>query len=256
MSSTYTSPRPVVFLPGGVMPAAPQYEPLLKALNGAVQPYLKDLEVYSGDEPPADYSMDLEVQALKQFAESNHLTHFDIVSYSGGAAIALAFVARYPGVATSLAMTEPAVIPSQEWFHDEAAKQAELKRIMSLPPPDQMREFLRSHLRPGVPPPPPPTGTPPPWMKKRPAGLKAMEHAFSAYDLNLQDLTRFAGPVYLAIGSLSDEIEERQATRLQGLFPDFRCEVYEGRHHFDPPQRAEPERYARALRELWTHASG
>jgi hypothetical protein len=34
-----------------------------------------------------------------------------------------------------------------------------------------------------------------------------------------------------------------------------RLEVYEGRHHFDPPHRIEPERLAARLRELWERAA-
>ena len=51
--------------------------------------------------------------------------------------------------------------------------------------------------------------------------------------------------------SLSHPRWERQAKRLAGLFPNIRVEVYEGRSHIDAPQRAEPVRFARALRELW-----
>ncbi len=247
-------PRPVIFLPGGIMPAALQYQPLLNVLDGEVQPFFKDLEVYAGDEPPADYSLEQEVEGIKRFAESNGLNHFDLIAYSGGGAVALAFVAKYSDQASSLALTEPAAIPSREWFRGESAYQAEFERVMRLPPAEQMREFVRLHLRPGVQPPPPPAGPSPTWMPKRPAGLRAMSHAFSTYDLSLGDLARFDKPVYFALGSLTDSFEERMAEILRGLFPNFRCEVYEGRHHFDPPQRAEPERYARALRELWQEA--
>jgi hypothetical protein len=36
------------------------------------------------------------------------------------------------------------------------------------------------------------------------------------------------------------------------FFPDFKIEEYEGRSHFDPPHRAEPDRFARALLDLRT----
>ncbi len=233
------------------MPAAPQYQSLLNALNGEVRPFLKDLEVYAGDEPPVDYRLEQEVEGVRRFAESNGLSRFDLVGYSGGGAIALAFVARYPEMVSSLALTEPAVIPSQQWFQEESAYQAKFNNVMLLPPAEQMREFVKMHLRSGVQPPPPPSGPAPDWMAKRPAGLKAMASAFNAYDLNLEDLRRFGGPVYFALGSLTNPFEERLAEKLGTLFPKFRCELYEGRHHFDPPQRAEPERFAQALRELW-----
>ncbi len=236
------------------MPAAPQYQSLLNALNGEVRPFLKDLEVYAGDEPPVNYRPEQEVEGVRRFAESNALPRFDLVGYSGGGAVALAFVARYAEKVTSLALTEPAVLPSQQWFHEESAYQAAFEQVMLLPPAERLREFVRLHLRPGVLPPPPPSGPAPAWMAKRPAGLKAMARAFTAYDLNLADLRRFDKPVYFALGSLTNSFEERMAEKLGTRFPNFHSEVYEGRHRFDPPQRAEPERYARALRELWREA--
>src|SRR5258708_3466983 len=43
-------------------------------------------------------------------------------------------------------------------------------------------------------------------------------------------------------------------SRGPGVFPDFTVEVYPERHHFDPPHRIEPERFAAALKRLWTRA--
>ena len=40
------------------------------------------------------------------------------------------------------------------------------------------------------------------------------------------------------------------------VFPDFTLEVFEDRHHFDPPLRVEPERLARSLEALWSRARG
>ena len=36
--------------------------------------------------------------------------------------------------------------------------------------------------------------------------------------------------------------------------PDFELEVFEERHHFDPPHRIEPERLANSLQTLWRRA--
>jgi hypothetical protein len=44
------------------------------------------------------------------------------------------------------------------------------------------------------------------------------------------------------------------AERLGSLFPDFSLAPFPERHHFDPPHRAEPERYARVLEEHWRRA--
>jgi hypothetical protein len=41
------------------------------------------------------------------------------------------------------------------------------------------------------------------------------------------------------------------AERLGDLFADYTLDVFEQRHHFDPPHRAEPERLAARLLEFW-----
>ncbi len=234
------------------MPAAPQYAPLLKALDGQVEPVLQDLEVYRQAAPPSDYSLETEVQALRHATDGRHLQDFHLVGYSGGGAVALAFTATYPDRVRTLALVEPAVIPSPAWLREEAAYYAEIQAAMALPPADQLREFTRLNLRPGVTPPPTPPGPPPPWMSLRPAGLRAMNSAFQNAHIDLNRFRQYHRPVYLAIGSLTHAIEQRKAKVMADLFSDFRLEVYEGRHHFDPPQRAEPERFARALTELWS----
>lgn len=246
--------RPVIFLPGGIMPAAVQYAPLLGILKDKIKPLLKDLEVYAGDVPPIGYDLGLEVQGLKKASETIGFHNFHLVGYSAGGAIALAFIATYPERVESLALVEPAVIPSPAWFQQEADEKKKMDRMMSLPPKEQMQEFVRLQLRPGVPPPPPPPGTPPPWMVTRPAGLRALSNAFDTSLITLDQFKQFRKPVYLAIGDLSNPIEERKAELLAKLFPNFQVEIYQGRHHFDPPQRAEPERFVRALDSLWARA--
>jgi pimeloyl-ACP methyl ester carboxylesterase len=251
-----TEKRDVVFLPGILLPAAVQYEPLLSILKDDVHPLLKDLEIYNEETPPPEYQFNMEVEGLKQAVDAAGLQTFHLVGYSGGGAVALAFAGTYPDRMDSLALSEPAVIPSQEWMHQEAGFFKELYHVVSLPPTEQMREFMRLELRPGVSLPSQPQGDPPPWMARRPAGLRTMARSFSSFDLPLERLHQFHKPVYLAVGALSNSIQERKAETLAKLFSDFRVEVYKNRHHFDPPQRAEPERFARALNDLWQNTSG
>jgi hypothetical protein len=42
--------------------------------------------------------------------------------------------------------------------------------------------------------------------------------------------------------------------RLSGVFADFELEVFDDRHHFDPPHRIERERLAISLKKLWGRA--
>ncbi len=87
-----------------------------------------------------------------------------------------------------------------------------------------------------------------------PAGLRAMERAFTAAQVDLERPWQFHGPAYWALGSPTNLVDKREAQFMSRHLTDLRVEMYEGRDHFDPPQRAEPERFARALRELWARA--
>jgi hypothetical protein len=92
-------------------------------------------------------------------------------------------------------------------------------------------------------------------MSKRPAGIKAFMRTFKNYDLDRQQLASFQRPVFFALGGLSSPVEYGEvANRLSKVFRDFRLEVFEERHHFDPPHRIEPERLAAMLRQHWERA--
>ncbi len=254
-SHASTQRLPIVLVPGGVNPAAISYAPLLESIKDEAQILLKDLEVYAAETPPPTYTLETEVESLRQAAEAAGFNSFHLVGYSGGGAVSLAFTATYPALVRSLALIEPAWIgagPTPE----ERAYFEEHESIMQLPPEQLMPAFLRANMRPGVEPPPPPPGPPPAWMAKRPAGLQAMIRAFQHAQIDRARFRDFRRPVYLAVGSLSHPIEAHKASVLSSLFPDIQIEVYEGRHHFDPPQRAEPARFAHALRSLWARSEG
>jgi pimeloyl-ACP methyl ester carboxylesterase len=246
--------HPVVLLPGGVLPAEPAYSALLGVLGDRVDAIAKDLEVYAGDEPPADFGLATEVKGILREADARGFQRFHLVGYSGGGASSLAFTAQHGGRLLSLALLEPA------WAGNErtAAEDALMERFRELEPlpPDQfMTGFLELQLAPGVEPPPPPDGPPPPWMTKRPAGLRAFIKAFDNADLDLDALRAFDRPVYFGLGGRSNpDYYGRMAERLAEIFPDFTLETFPERHHFDPPHRIEPERLAQSLLALWRRA--
>ena len=80
---------------------------------------------------------------------------------------------------------------------------------------------------------------------------------FKTHELDRDALARFDRPVYFALGGSSNPDQfQTIATRLSRVFPDFELEVFEERHHFDPPpHRIEPERLTGSLRALWRRAS-
>jgi pimeloyl-ACP methyl ester carboxylesterase len=249
------APFQVILLPGIVLPAGLAYGALLDVLGSEVEAVAKELEVYAKPEAPPDYSLELEVAGVLREADARGWERFHLVGYSGGGAATLAFAARYPERLLSIALLEPAWAGRWDLSPAEQALWVEHERLEALPADEFMREFVRLNLKPGVEPPPPPSGEPPPWMAKRPGGIRALTRTFKTYDLDRAALERFTRPVYYALGGLSNPDQYGEIVkRLQTVFPDFELEVFEERHHFDPPHRIEPERLATSLRALWRRA--
>jgi pimeloyl-ACP methyl ester carboxylesterase len=249
-------PIPVILLPGGVMPAAMAYQDLVLALGPEVDAHPKELEIYAGDEPPEGWGLQTEVEGIRRVADEAGFERFHIVGYSGGGACSLVFCATYPERLLSLALSEPAWAGNEDLSEDERERWHEFDRVRRLSPQDMMPAFVRAQLRDGVEAPPPPRGDPPPWMRSRPAGIRAFIEAFKTSRLGVEQLRSFSGPVLFTLGGRSHPGYYGEiARRLAGIFSDFTLEVYEERHHFDPPHRIEPQRYARSLRALWDRAS-
>jgi pimeloyl-ACP methyl ester carboxylesterase len=246
----------VVLLPGIILPAELAYGALVRALGPEVEAVAKDLEVYATPEPPADYALDLEVAGVLREADRRDWDRFHLVGYSAGGAVALALAAARPDRLASLALLEPAWAGNTGLSATEQAAWRQQRRIAQLPDDERMPAFVESALKPGVPPPPPPPGDPPPWMANRPAGIRAINRAFEQGDIDPEALRRFDRPVYFALGGLSNPDQYGElATRLGELFPDFELEVFDERHHFEPPHRFEPERLARSLESHWRTAA-
>ncbi len=249
------APFRVILLPGSVLPADLAYGSLVSALGSDADVVVKDLEVYATTEVPPDYTLDLEVAGVLREADQRSWERFHLAGYSGGGAAALAFTARYPERVSSLALLEPAWAGDWDLSPAEQALWREYDRLEALPSEELVRGFMRLQVKPGVELPAPPPGDPPPWMAKRPAGIRAFMQTFKTYELDRDTLARFDRPVYFALGGLSNPDQfGSTAARLSRVFPDFQLEVFDDRHHFDPPHRIEPERLADSLKTLWRRA--
>jgi pimeloyl-ACP methyl ester carboxylesterase len=243
------------FLPGVVLPAELAYAALLPALRPGVDAVPKDLELYATPEPADDYGLQTEVAGLLRDADVRGWRRFHLVGYSGGGAAALACAASASDRVSSLALVDPAWAGTWDRSAAEQAAVLELERIEALSDADFMGAFMRLSVRPGVALPEPPSGDPPPWMAKRPAGIRALLRAFRRGELDREALRRFDRPVYVALGGLSNPDQYGEiAERLGRVFLDFTLEVFDERHHFDPPHRVEPERLAGSLEALWRRA--
>ena len=155
----------------------------------------------------------------------------------------------------SLALLEPAWAGNWDLDPAERALWQEYERLEKLREEQFMRAFMELQVSHGVTLPAPPSGDPPPWMAKRPAGIGAFMHAFKNDELDRRALERFSRPVYFALGGLSNPDQFGEiAKRLARVFSDFEVEVFEERHHFDPPHRIEPDQLAESLRAVWRRA--
>ncbi|MDQ6772776.1 MAG: alpha/beta hydrolase [Candidatus Dormibacteraeota bacterium] len=245
---------PVIALPGGVMPAALRYAHLAAALGSDVGLHTKDLEVYSGDEPPAAYSIALEVEAVARFADSLGLDRFHLLGYSGGGFVSLAFAGAHKDRLLSLTLFEPASIPGALTAEEAPLFRRLEAELADLSGAEFMGGFIRLELRPGVDV-PTPAGPPPPWMRHRPAGLAAMLAAFGKHPFDRDSLRQCRFPVFLGYGDLSGEHEEIRAGILGRLFPDVHIRRFSGIHHFVPPEQIYTSDHRRALRELWARTT-
>jgi pimeloyl-ACP methyl ester carboxylesterase len=251
------APYRVIMLPGSVLPAQLAYGSLEAALGSDAAVVMKDLEVYATDAAPDDYTLDVEVTGMLREADARGWEQVHLVGYSGGGAAALAVAAHHPERLSSLAVLEPAWAGRWDLSPGERALWHEYDRLETLAPDQFMDAFMRLNVKPGVELPPPPSGDPPPWMAKRPGGIRAFMETFRTFDLDPGALARFDLPVYFALGELSNPDQFGAiAARLGGVFPDFQLEVFQERHHFDPPHRTEPERLANSLRAIWRRADG
>jgi len=243
----------VICIPGSVAPAAQRYAALTTAVGHKADLHLKELEVYSGSVPPANYSIEMELAGLDRLADSLGLEHFHLVGYSGGGFVSLAYAATRPHRLVSLGLFEPAGIPGSRTEIEQTANRALEAQLRGLDGPDFMSAFVRLGLKPGVQPPPAPTSIPPE-MRNRPAGISAMIRAFDAYRLDRALFMACTFPVYAGYGDLSDDYQLVKVQVLAGLFGDIHVQRYPGIHHFVSPDQIYTAAHAGELMGLWQRA--
>src|SRR5919201_1009173 len=214
-----------IFLPGIIAPAIVRYAALVRELGASARAYTKELELYTLSPPPADYAIGDEVEGLLRRASRAGLERFHLYGHSGGGAVALAFIAEH----------------------------RELQRLMLDEPAAAMPRFMQLELKPGVEFTPPASGAPP--LSNRPAGIASLLRAFEQHRIDTDALRRFDRPVLYTRGSLSADRYQRSSQRLAQIFQDYREVVFEGLHHLNTSNQAEPARVATLLLDLWAEAS-
>ena len=242
----------VICLPGGVAPATSRYAALIASVGDRAGLHPKDLEVYREIEPPADYSIEMELSAVDVLADSLGLARFHLLGYSGGGMMALAYAGTRPDRVLSLALFEPARVPGTLTTPERDYVEQLAAKLAGLHGPEYMSAFVREQVKPGaeLPPPPPPN----PEMKKRPAGIATLTKAFESYAFDRDLLRRCAFPVYYAYGDLSIDEQALKAGVLAQLFPDIHVQRFHGMHHFVAPENIYVPMHVEALLDMWEAA--
>ena len=241
----------VVCVPGSVAPAAERYRPLQGLVGDQAVFHMKDLEVYREAQPPTDYSIDEELEAIDRLAQSKQLDRFHLVAYSGGGFISLAYAGTRPERLLSLGVFEPARIPGDLTQSEHDFFMGLENKLAGLSGPDFMATFVREQVKPGAVLAPPPSGPPSPEMQKRPAGIAALIRAFDAYRFDRGLLRDVKFPVYYGYGDLSHEEQAQKAGILAQIFPDIRVQRFAGIHHFVPADQIYTRPHADSLLDLW-----
>lgn len=244
-----------VLLPGGVLPADLAYPAAVEALGPEVDARYKELEVYATEAPPQGDFLKREVAGIGAFADAAGFDRFHLVGYSAGGASALAFCAEHPERVLSLTLNEPGWIGRTGLSREEAEFREEIGPIAQMSPEERFPAFVQIQLAPGVAPPPPPEGPAPPWMGQRIAAFPIFAESTRTADIDHSALRDFKRPVLYMLGGRSSAVYRAMADRLASIFSDFTLKVFDQRHHFDPPHRAEPDAFAAELRRHWTRAS-
>jgi pimeloyl-ACP methyl ester carboxylesterase len=110
---------------------------------------MKDHEIYA-DIPLETWRLDIEVEALRKFADAMGFDSFHVVGYSFGASLALAYASKYLDRLRSIALVEPDWIGNIGMSSEEVQQREELKNLQYVPPEKFLEEFMRLKVRSGV----------------------------------------------------------------------------------------------------------
>ena len=223
-----------------------------------VRPAFHNIAGLTGEVDLTGYSWQYEIDRL-----DSRVTTIDddvyLLGISGGATLALGYVAQHPDRIAGIGLIEPAwsYLPLSR---AECEYYEELNRVMNLPPAEQRMAFLRLLVLPDVEIP----GRSPvldnPYEQARSAAdtpLAVVTRAFQNHHVSPAAFAAFSRPVYLAIGGRSNPMWRAQSAQITLALPQSVIERYPQRHHLDSPHHSEAAHLVRALLAAWhLEASG
>jgi pimeloyl-ACP methyl ester carboxylesterase len=223
---------------------------VLDVLDAPIDALFKDMEVTSDDGPQLDWTLQMEVEALQAVTGRAAPGPFHLVGYSGGAAVALAFVASHGDRVRTLTLIEPSWVGNDSWSTSEAAFWEAYDRAMALTDAEAALEAFAVVMRgPGV---PGPSILPrdPRQVALLRSRLRIVGVGYRRAVLDRSALGSFNRPVYLPVGGRSTPRMAAAAALLVGCFPNAQIEMYDDCDHFDL-MRTPVKRMALALASLW-----
>lgn len=241
-----------MFLPGIVMPAALRYAALFDALGAhRARAIARDLHVADIGTSAETYSIDREIEVLDRALMVAGIERFHMYGHSGGAAVALAYVAEHPRRVLTLTLDEPSTDFTDEDLSDP--DWSELLALRELAPDLRLPEFRRLQVAPGVPVPlPDPL---PGWLEPAPSRIVMFNDAAARHRVAPARYAGFEGPVHYTYGALTRARYAATHDRLSAVFQRFSSERFDGLHHLRCAHQAVPERVAAVLRRLWREGS-
>jgi pimeloyl-ACP methyl ester carboxylesterase len=124
--------RPILLV--AVEGAPVVFRKLVEGFGSSARPVFHDIELGRKDKPPPGWTIDMEVAGIARAADSAGLDEFDLIGYSGGAAMSLAFLAAQPGRVRSVTLAETPWIGNDIWSEQERSFVASFERALTLPP--------------------------------------------------------------------------------------------------------------------------
>jgi pimeloyl-ACP methyl ester carboxylesterase len=173
------------------------------------------------------WSIGEEVEAITRVADAG--STWDLVGYSGGAAICLAFAAANLGRVGSLTLIEPPWIGNDPWSVEQVAFAAAFDRLI-------WKEDHACHVgffdlfAPGT---APPALNDTAALERIIKAVRTVWRGYSGTPLDRDALTQFRGPVLLPFGDRSAPRMAKQAQFLSKMFSNADILEIAGAHHFN-----------------------
>lgn len=244
---------PIVVCIPGAAESERTFRDLTPLWPNGVQPIFHNIGILINRPVPDNYSWQMEIDALARRLDAFAGEAVYLLGISGGATLALSYIAERPEAVAGVGLIEPAwsFLPLSD---EEKRYYEQLEQVLQLPPALQRDAFVRLLVKPDVELPEVSSTARLGYERaRRPeeTPLAIGTRAMQAHRVDATCLRGFRGPVYLAIGARSSSMWRAQAMQIRTALPQAVLEVYEDRHHLDAPHHAEAIRLRTGLVSAW-----